>query len=168
MPLAEARNVASARIGAPDRCQIASASLGCGSRGLPSIRADALRHVLRRNGGRAHRAIRPRAAGRAVLWAGAARGECGSAPWVAAGSRGDASVRVGERVLWRAQSRGTRVVSDVVWSRAGDAVAYATRNRTGGMLLVVVMVGGDADAHPEVVTWTVPPRAIKVRRLAVF
>jgi hypothetical protein len=60
------------------------------------------------------------------------------------------------------------VVSDVVWSRAGDAVAYATRNRTGGMLLVVVMVGGDADAHPEVVTWTVPPRAIKLRRPAVF
>ncbi len=98
--------------------------------------------------------------------AGAAHGEIRQRAVVAAGPRGDASVRVGERVLWRAPTPGMRVVSDVVWSRAGDAVAFATRDRAGRTGLVVVMVGGDV--HGQAVTWAVPPRAITVRRPAVI
>jgi hypothetical protein len=96
----------------------------------------------------------------------AAHGEVRQRAVVAAGSRGDASVRVGERVLWRASNPSTRVVSDVVWSRAGDAVAFATRDRVGHMRLVVVMVGGDA--HGQAVSWAVPPRAINVSRPSVI
>lgn len=105
--------------------------------------------------------------GLVVLLAGAgpASGEVRQRAVVAAGARGDASVRVGERVLWRAPSPGTRVVSDVVWSRAGDAVAFATRDRAGRTRLVVVMVGGDV--HGQTVTWPVPAAAIKVSRPAV-
>lgn len=104
----------------------------------------------------------------AVLLGGAsaAHGDTRQRTVVAAGPRGDASVRVGERVLWRAPSPGTRVVSDVVWSRTGDAVAFATRVRGGRTRLVVVMVGGDA--HGQSVTWTVPPHAINVPRPAVI
>lgn len=98
--------------------------------------------------------------------ASAAHGDIEQRAVVAAGPRGDASVRVGESVLWRAPGKGTRVVSDVVWSRAGDAVAFATRDRAGRTRLVVVMVGGDV--HGQAVTWTVPPRAINVRRPAVI
>ena len=101
-----------------------------------------------------------------VCGAGAARGEVRQRAVVAAGPRGDASVRIGEQVLWRASNPGTRVVSDVVWSRAGDAVAFATRDRAGHLRLVVVMVGGDV--HGQAVTWAVPPRAITVRRPAVI
>jgi hypothetical protein len=94
--------------------------------------------------------------------AGAAHAEVAQRAVITAGPRGDASVQIGRRVLWRSQSAGTRVVSDVVWSRAGDAVAFATRERAGRTRLVVVMVGGDA--HGETVSWPVPARAITVRR----
>jgi hypothetical protein len=98
--------------------------------------------------------------------AGAAQGEIRQRAVVAAGPRGDASVWIGERVLWRDPYPGTRVVSDLVWSRAGDAVAFATRDRAGRTRLVVVMVGGDV--HGQAVTWAVPPRAMNVRRPSVI
>jgi hypothetical protein len=97
--------------------------------------------------------------------AGAAHAEVRRHAVVSAGPRGDATVRVGERVLWRGPSPGTRVVSDVVWSRTGDAVAFATRDREGRARLVVVMVGGDA--HGQSVSWAVPARALTVSRPVV-
>jgi hypothetical protein len=103
----------------------------------------------------------------AVLLGGAsvARGELRPRAVVVAGPRGDLSLRVGERQVWRGSGAGTRVVSDVVWSRAGDAVAFATRDRAGRTRLVVVMVGGDA--HGQSVSWSVPPRALTASRPVV-
>ena len=90
--------------------------------------------------------------------AGAARAEIArERAVVSTGPRGDASVRVGTRVVWRAASPRTRVASDVVWSRARDAVAFATRDAGGRMELLVVMVGGDL--HGQVVSFAIPPRA---------
>lgn len=84
---------------------------------------------------------------------------------VSTGPRGDASVRLGARVLWRAPSPSTRVASDVVWSRARDAVAFATRDGAGRMKLLVVMVGGDL--HGQVVSFGIPPRPDAARRPVV-
>lgn len=94
--------------------------------------------------------------------AGAAHAEVAQRAVVAAGPRGDASVEVGGRVLWRSPRAGTRVVSDLVWSRARDAVAFATRDRAGSTRLVVVMVGGDV--HGQAVSWAVPARALRASR----
>ena len=46
-------------------------------------------------------------------------------------------MRVGERVVWC----GSRRVSEVVWSRSRQAVAFATRDRRG-LALHVAFVGG--------------------------
>jgi hypothetical protein len=96
----------------------------------------------------------------------ASQGEVQPRATVAAGPRGDTSVQIGGRALWRAPTPGTRVVSDVVWSRAGDAVAFATRNQSGRTHLVVVIVRGDL--HGQTVTWPVPPRAINATRPTVI
>jgi hypothetical protein len=84
---------------------------------------------------------------------------------VSTGASGAASVRLGARVVWRASSPRTRVASDVVWSRAGDAVAFATRDAAGHMKLLVVMVGGDL--HGQVVSFAIPSRAGTPRRPVV-
>ena len=97
--------------------------------------------------------------------AGAASAEIAHRPVVSAGPRGDASVRLNGRVLWRASSPRTKVASDVVWSRARDAVAFATRDAAGHMKLLVVMVGGDL--HGQVVSFAVPARADSLRRPVV-
>jgi hypothetical protein len=97
--------------------------------------------------------------------ASVARGELRPRAVIVVGPSGDVSLRVGERLLWRGSSAGTQVVSDVVWSRAGDAVAFATRDRAGRTRLVVVMVAGDA--HGQSVSWAVPTRVLTASRPVV-
>lgn len=97
--------------------------------------------------------------------AGAARAEIKARPVVSTAPGGAASVRLGARVLWRGSSPRTKVASDVVWSRAGDAVAFATRDAGGRMKLLVVMVGGDL--HGQVVSFAIPAHADAARRPVV-
>ena len=135
-------------------------------REVADIRA---RHALRSVGGHAHRPT----GGHDARCARDGPRRCGlrqpeihnrrvNRPVVSTGPSGDPSIRLGARVLWRASSRRTQVASDVVWSRAGDAVAFATRDGAGRMRLVVVMVGGDL--HGQVVSFAIPARPDAARR----
>lgn len=57
--------------------------------------------------------------------------------------------------------RGRGVVSPLVWSERGDAVAFTARDRAGKHALVVLVVSDDAE--PAALTWPIPRGARPAR-----
>jgi hypothetical protein len=58
-----------------------------------------------------------------------------------------------------------RIVSPVVWSGSGDAVAFTTRDREGRghLIVLLVTVQGVTAAAPEVLAWRLPAIADAAR-----
>jgi hypothetical protein len=70
---------------------------------------------------------------------------------------GRGEVRVDGRRVWR----GRRVLSPLVWSDQGGALAFTARDRGGRTTLVVVIFLDGAD--PAAMTWAVPRAAEPAR-----
>jgi hypothetical protein len=67
------------------------------------------------------------------------------------------AVRVDGKRVWR----GRKVLSPLVWSRQGGALAFTGRDRGGRTALVVVVFVDGAD--PAAMSWTVPRTAEPAR-----
>lgn len=83
--------------------------------------------------------------------------------WAATTDRATAGARaeVRGRAVWLDGTLAWRgaVTSPLVWSRAGEAVAFAGRDSAGRAALVVVVAG----VRPTVLTWPIPRSAQPAR-----
>jgi hypothetical protein len=79
--------------------------------------------------------------------------------------RGGEAVWIDGKIGWPegASKIAPVVTSGVVWSKRGDAVAFAARERTGVTRLVVVLV--DAATDPVAITWPIPTGALPAREV---
>lgn len=79
---------------------------------------------------------------------------------------GASSVHVAGRRVWRPRSPGERIITGVVKSRSGAAVAFATRCARGEVTLFVVLLG--PEVHGHVMTWPIPARARRAGKANVM
>ncbi len=77
-------------------------------------------------------------------------------------ANGGEGVFVDDRLVWpKATARDAQIMTPVVWSRQGDAVALVSRDAHGLSQLVVAIVDGDAAGNA--LSWPIPPSALPAR-----